>query len=70
MNLILTYIKQNKVVDAINIRTHAMCAKTISMCKSNMKNRVLQALISYEYYLEVNERLQKKMHIIIMNIIS
>jgi hypothetical protein len=31
--------KENKVVDALNRRVHAMHATTISMCKSDLKNR-------------------------------
>jgi hypothetical protein len=52
--------KENKVVDALNRRIHAMHATTISMCKSDLKNRILEALISDEHYLQVKEGLQQE----------
>ena len=35
--------KENKVVDALNIRVHEMHATTISMYNSSLKRRILEA---------------------------
>jgi len=50
--------KDNKVFNAPKRRIHAMNAITISMCKSDFKNRILKDLISYEHYLQVKEGLK------------
>jgi hypothetical protein len=38
--------KENKVVDALNRRVHAMHATTISMCKSDLRNIILEVVTS------------------------
>jgi hypothetical protein len=53
--------KENKVVDALSRRVHAMHATTISMCKSYLKNIILEVVISDEHYLQVKEGLQQEM---------
>jgi hypothetical protein len=43
--------KENKVVDALNRRVHAMHATTISMCKSDLRNKILEVVTLDEHYL-------------------
>ena len=50
--------KENKVVDALSTRVHAMHATTISMCKSDLKARILEIVISYQRYIQVTYKLQ------------
>ena len=38
---------------------HVMHVATISTCKSDLKSRILEALIFYGYYLQVKETLQQ-----------
>lgn len=40
-------------------QNHAMHAIVVSTCKSDMKRRILEALVSYGYYLQVKEILQQ-----------
>ena len=49
--------KENKFVDALSRRFHAMDASTISMCKLYLKTRILEADISNEHYLQVKQEL-------------
>jgi hypothetical protein len=49
--------KENMVIDALNRRVYAMYVTTITMCKSDLKNKILESLISDEYYLQVKEGL-------------
>jgi hypothetical protein len=51
--------KENKVVDSLNRRLHEMLATTISMCQSDLKDRILEDVKSDKKYMEVKEKIQK-----------
>jgi hypothetical protein len=51
--------KENKVVDALNKRVHEMHAVTISMCRIDLNDRILEAIIVDLYYAQVKESLQQ-----------
>jgi hypothetical protein len=55
--MIVDALKGSMVVDALNQKLYAMHATTISMCKSNLKNRILKVLVKYEHYRQVKEGL-------------
>ena len=50
--------KENKVANALSRRIHGMHVSTISICKSYLKIRILEVVISYEHYLQVKQELQ------------
>jgi hypothetical protein len=50
--------KENKVVDACNIRVHRMHATTIRMHNSNLKSRILDVDVTNQHYLQAKESLQ------------
>jgi hypothetical protein len=45
--------KENKVVDALNRRIHLMHATTISMHQSDLKNKILDVVVTDQHYLQV-----------------
>jgi hypothetical protein len=47
--------KENKVIDSLRSRVHEMHAKTISMYKSYLKDRILEVANSYQQYMEIKE---------------
>jgi hypothetical protein len=49
--------KENKVVDALNIRVHKMHATTISMYKRDSKDIILEVVTKYEHHGKVKEGL-------------
>ena len=49
--------KENKISDTLNIRVHAMHATIFSMCKSYLKNKNLEVVVSYGRYLQAKEEL-------------
>jgi hypothetical protein len=51
--------KENKVVDALNRRVHEMHATTISMCKSDLKDIILEAAKLDQHYVQTKEKLQQ-----------
>ena len=51
--------KENKVVDALNRRVHEMHATTISMCQSNLRDKILKVAKSDKKYMELREKLQQ-----------
>jgi hypothetical protein len=51
--------KEKKVVDALSRRVHEMYVETIQICKSYLKDRVLEATKSYQHYVETKEKLQQ-----------
>jgi hypothetical protein len=51
--------KENKVVDALSRRLHLMHATYVSMHQSYLKRRILDVVVTYEHYLQVNEILQQ-----------
>jgi hypothetical protein len=54
--------KENKVTNALSRRMDVMHAITISTCKSDLKSRIIESLISYGYYLQVKLSYNKEMH--------
>jgi hypothetical protein len=42
--------KENKVVDALNIRVHEVNATTISMCRKDLKDIILEVVTTYPHY--------------------
>jgi hypothetical protein len=52
--------KENKVVDALNKRVHEMHVTTISMCKFDLRNRILEVVTSEEHYLHIKDGLQQE----------
>ena len=52
--------KENKVVDALSRRVHAMHASAINMCKQDFKTRILEDITTYEHYLQVKQELQQE----------
>ena len=51
--------KENKVVDALNIRVHEMHATTISMYQIDFKEKILEAAKSDQQYMEIKEKFQQ-----------
>jgi hypothetical protein len=51
--------KENQVVDALNRRTHEKHITTISMCKSDLKDKIIATTISDQQYLKIKETLQQ-----------
>jgi hypothetical protein len=51
--------KENKVVDALNIRVHEMHATTISIYQLDLKDKILEAAKSDLQYKELVEKLQQ-----------
>jgi hypothetical protein len=51
--------KENKVVDALSKRVHEMHATTISMYKSDLKDRILEVAKLDQHYLQTKETLQQ-----------
>jgi hypothetical protein len=43
--------KENKVANALNKRVNAMNATTTCMCKSDLKNKILETVTSYAHCL-------------------
>jgi hypothetical protein len=62
-NFNIKHIKgnENKVVVALGKRVCVMHVSSIIMCKSYLKNIILEALISDGYYLEVKEEIQHEL---------
>jgi hypothetical protein len=50
--------KENKVVDALSRRLHAMHATVVSMCQSDLKSGILDVFVTDQHYLHVKESLQ------------
>jgi hypothetical protein len=50
--------KENTVVDALSIRVHKMNV-VISIYRTHLKYRILEAITSDQHYVQVKERLQK-----------
>jgi len=51
--------EKNKVIDELSKRVPEMHATTISMYRSNLKDRILGAANLYRYYLQVKESIQQ-----------
>jgi hypothetical protein len=51
--------KENKVVDALDKRVHKMHATTISMYKTDLKDKILVATKSDQHYVQTIEKLQQ-----------
>jgi hypothetical protein len=51
--------KENKVVDALSRRVHEMHATTISMCKYDLKDKILEAAKLDQHYVQTTEKLQQ-----------
>jgi hypothetical protein len=51
--------KENKVVDALNIRVHELHATTISKYQSYLKDKITEATKSDLHYKELVEKLQQ-----------
>jgi hypothetical protein len=51
--------KENKVADALNRRVHEMHATTISMYRSDLKDKILEAAKSDLRYMEIKTKLQQ-----------
>jgi hypothetical protein len=47
------------VVDAVNKRVHEMHATTISRCKIDLKDRILEVVTIDQHYVQVKEVLQQ-----------
>jgi hypothetical protein len=45
--------KENKVVDALSKRVHFMHATVVSMHQSNLKSKILDAIVTDYHYLQV-----------------
>jgi hypothetical protein len=60
-NFDIKYIKrkENKVDDVISRRVHKMHATTISMYRTNSKDRILEVVTTYQHYVQVKESLQQ-----------
>lgn len=43
--------KENKVANALSRRMHVLHAAAVSTCKSDLKSRIIEALILDDYYL-------------------
>lgn len=52
--------KENKVSHALSRRMHVIHAATINAYKSDLKSRILEALIVDGYYLWVKKKLQQE----------
>jgi hypothetical protein len=50
--------KENKVVDALNLRVHEMHATTIGMYRFDLEDRILEAANLDQHYLRLKETLQ------------
>jgi hypothetical protein len=51
-------VKENKVVDALNIRVHKMHSIAISMYMTYLKDRILEVVITHQHHVQVKEILQ------------
>jgi hypothetical protein len=51
--------KDNKLVDALSRRVHEMHATTISTYTTNLKDRILEVVKTYQLYLQVKESIQQ-----------
>jgi hypothetical protein len=51
--------EENKLVDALNRRVDEVHATTISMYKSNLKDKIVEAAKSDQHYMETKEKLQQ-----------
>ena len=51
--------KENQVIDALSTKIHVMHATVVRTCKSYLKIRILEVLISSGYYLQLKEKSQK-----------
>jgi hypothetical protein len=51
--------KENKVVNALSRRVHLMHDTVVSMHQSDLKNKILDDLVTYQNYLQVEESLQQ-----------
>jgi hypothetical protein len=49
--------KENKVVDALSRHVHLMHATSVNMHQSDLKSRILDVVVTYQHYLQVNESL-------------
>ena len=60
-NFGIVYVKgnENRVADALSRRTHVVFAAAVSSGKSDLKDKVLEALDSYKFYLHTKERMQQ-----------
>jgi hypothetical protein len=50
--------KENKVVDALKRRVHQKHATTTSMYNSDLKDKILEAMKTYQHYVQIKENLQ------------
>jgi hypothetical protein len=50
--------KENKVVDALNKRVHKMHATTISMYKTDLKDKIPEFVTIYQHYMQFKQILQ------------
>jgi hypothetical protein len=62
--------KENKVVDALNKRVHEIHPTAISMYRSSLKDRILEAENSYQNYLQIKEALHQSNFSRNLNILS
>ena len=53
-------IKENKVVDGLNIRVHIMHATTISIPQFDLKSKILNDIVTCQLYLQVEENLHQE----------
>jgi hypothetical protein len=52
--------KENQVVDALSRRAHEMHIAAISMYKIDLKDKIIAATNSDQYYLKIKETLTRK----------
>ena len=50
--------KEKKGVDALSRRVHDMHVSTVSMCKSDLKTKILDVVVLYKHYLYAKQELQ------------
>ena len=60
-NFDIVYVKgkENRVADTLSRRVHAVYAAAVSLGRSDLKDKVLEALDSDEFYLQIKERIQQ-----------
>jgi hypothetical protein len=52
--------KENQVVDALSRRAHEMHIAAISMYRTDLKDKIMEATNSYQHYLKIKETIYNK----------
>jgi hypothetical protein len=50
------------MVDALNIRAHETHMESISMYRTNLKDKIIEAANSDQHYLQIKENLQEAIY--------